>query len=36
MARYLAGLRWTFDVREPPALKEALKRHAAALLAATG
>ena len=36
MARYLSGLRWTFDVREPPALKEALKRLAAALLAAAG
>jgi predicted DNA-binding transcriptional regulator YafY len=36
MAHYLASLPWPFEVREPPALKEALKRHAAALLAAAG
>src|SRR4051812_40791190 len=34
MVRYLAGLRWPFEVREPSQLKEALKRHAAALLEA--
>jgi predicted DNA-binding transcriptional regulator YafY len=36
MARYLAGLPWAFEVREPPQLKDALQRHAAALIAATG
>jgi predicted DNA-binding transcriptional regulator YafY len=35
MARYLASLRWPFVVREPQELKEALKRHAATLVAAT-
>jgi len=34
MARYLASLRWPFEVREPPALKEALKRLAATLTTA--
>jgi predicted DNA-binding transcriptional regulator YafY len=36
MARYLASLRWPFEVREPAALKTALQRHAATLLAAAG
>jgi predicted DNA-binding transcriptional regulator YafY len=35
MARYLAGLRWPILVRQPAELKEALRRHAAALVAAT-
>jgi len=34
MARYLASLRWPFEVREPPALKDALKRLAATLTTA--
>jgi predicted DNA-binding transcriptional regulator YafY len=36
MARYLSGLHCPFVVVEPPELKEALKRHAAALVAAAG
>jgi predicted DNA-binding transcriptional regulator YafY len=36
MARYLASLPWAFEVHEPAQLKDALKRHAAALIAATG
>jgi predicted DNA-binding transcriptional regulator YafY len=36
MAHYLASLPWSFEVREPAALKTALKRHAAALMAAAG
>jgi len=35
MARYLAGLRWPFVVRQPEELKAALQRHAASLVAAT-
>jgi predicted DNA-binding transcriptional regulator YafY len=35
MARYLAGLHWPIVVREPAELKEALRKHAAALVAAT-
>ncbi|MGE3272427.1 MAG: helix-turn-helix transcriptional regulator [Chloroflexota bacterium] len=35
MARYLAGLHWPFVIREPPELKAELRRHAAALVAAT-
>jgi predicted DNA-binding transcriptional regulator YafY len=34
MARYLSGLHWPIVVREPPELKEALRQHAAALVAA--
>jgi predicted DNA-binding transcriptional regulator YafY len=36
MAHYLASLPWPFAVREPPQLKAALKKHAAALMAAAG
>jgi predicted DNA-binding transcriptional regulator YafY len=36
MARYLAGLHWPIVIREPAELKVALKRHAAALVAAAG
>jgi predicted DNA-binding transcriptional regulator YafY len=36
MARYLAGLPWPIVVRAPNELKAALRRHAAALVAATG
>jgi hypothetical protein len=35
MARYLAGLHWPIMIREPAKLKDALRRHAAALVAAT-
>ena len=34
MARYLSGLHWPFVIREPAALKDAMRRHAAALTAA--
>ena len=34
MARYLSGLHWPIVIREPAELKAALKRHAAALVAA--
>jgi predicted DNA-binding transcriptional regulator YafY len=36
MARYLASLRWPFVVREPPELKDVLRRLAATLSAAAG
>ncbi len=36
MARYLASLPWTFVVRQPTELREALRRHAAAMIAAAG
>ncbi len=36
MARYLSGLHWPIVIREPAELKVALKRHAAALVAAAG
>lgn len=36
MARYLARMSWPFVVREPPALKEALKRLAATLISGAG
>ena len=36
MARYLSGLHWPIVIREPAALKDALRRHAAALVAAAG
>jgi predicted DNA-binding transcriptional regulator YafY len=36
MARYLAGLHWPIVVRQPVELKEALRQHAAALVAAAG
>jgi predicted DNA-binding transcriptional regulator YafY len=36
MARYLAGLHWPLVVRQPEELKEALRRHAASLVAAAG
>jgi predicted DNA-binding transcriptional regulator YafY len=36
MAHYLASLPWTFQVRQPDELREALRRHAAAMLAAAG
>ncbi|MCC7370619.1 MAG: hypothetical protein IT306_19520 [Chloroflexi bacterium] len=34
MARCLAGLHWPIGIVEPPELKTAIKRHAAALVAA--
>jgi predicted DNA-binding transcriptional regulator YafY len=36
MARYLSGLHWPIVVRQPDELKEALRQHAAALVAAVG
>jgi len=35
MARYLSGLHWPIVIRQPAALKDAIRHHAAALLAAT-
>lgn len=35
MARYLAGLHWPLVIRQPDELKDAMRRHAAALIAAT-
>lgn len=34
MARYLSGLHWPIVIREPAPLKDAMRRHAAALIAA--
>jgi predicted DNA-binding transcriptional regulator YafY len=36
LARYLAGLPWAFEVRRPDELRDALRRHAAAMIAAAG
>ena len=36
MAKYLAGLHWPLTILEPPELKDAMRRHAAALVQAAG